>query len=147
MARVKINRTVSRAYARRWADDRVGSVSKEVLIGARAMAPVRTGRLRGSLSITKQSYPLRVTHRVGSRVNYSALVHSGARAHPIRPRSPNGRLVFYWKKVGRVVKTRHVNHPGFTGVKYLTTPLFAVAIPKGFRVRINTTFLGSTYNQ
>ena len=137
MARVDINRTRSRAYARDWAEGKkVDPLSRQILRAARIEAPVETGLLRLSLRITKSKNPLRITHRVGSRISYARLVHGGARPHRITPRNPNGFLIFFWKKVGRRVKLREVNHPGFKGVKYLQKPLVQYGTAAGFKVVI-----------
>lgn len=135
MARVNINRTRSRLYARDYAEEHlVGPLARDILQGARREVPVRTGLLRISLSDTKEQFTLGVTHRVGSRVSYAYLVHGGARAHRIVPRHPGGRLTFYWKKVGRWVALKSVNHPGFKGVSYLQRPLVVYGNAARFRV-------------
>lgn len=136
MARVKINRTRSRAYARDWAEARIDPVTTKIQLTAKAMVPVKTGLLRLMIVKTKSRSPLRVSHRVGSRVNYSLMIHRGARPHEIVPRRKGGRLVFFWRKVGRVVSLPSVNHPGFQGTNYLTAPLVAHATAAGFRVVI-----------
>lgn len=135
MARVNINRTRSRLYARDYAEEHlVGPLARNILQAARREAPVRTGLLRVSLSDTREFTTLRVTHRVGTRVNYAYLVHGGARAHRIVPRRPGGRLMFFWKKVGRWVSLASVNHPGFKGTPYLQRPLVVYGNAARFRV-------------
>lgn len=137
MARVKINRTRAREYARNWADNNhVKPLAEEILPASRREAPVLTGALRTSLTMSVTHLSLRVTRRVGTRLNYAYLVHGGAKAHRITPRSPNGRLVFFWKKVGRVVSLKQVNHPGFKGVPYLQRPLVAYGTARRFKVII-----------
>lgn len=134
MARVKINRTRSRAYARDWAAERVDPLCRKIELTAKAMVPVKSGLLRLSITTTKSSMPTRITRRVGSRRGYALLVHRGAKPHRIMPRGKGGRLVFFWRKVGRTVSLPSVNHPGFQGTRYLTTPLVAYATEAGFRV-------------
>lgn len=49
---------------------------------------------------------------------YAASIDSGARAHPIYARRAP-LLRFYWKKKGRWVSTKKVNHPGNRPYKFL----------------------------
>jgi len=137
MAKVRINRTRSRAYARDWAEsNKVGPLSTLITNAARMGAPVLTGALRSSIRDDKKQTALEVRHRIGSRLNYAYLIHVGARPHLIKPRNPKGRLVFFWRKVGRVVSLRSVNHPGFKGVPYLQRPLVEFGTSAGFKVII-----------
>lgn len=143
MARVNINRTKSRAYARDWAEEKyVEPLSRRVLIDAKALAQVKTGYMRSQLRVTKRRFPLELIHRVGTPAPYAVFPHSGTRPHPIVPRRLNGRLVFFWAKVGRRVSLEMVNHPGSKGSRFLTGPLFAHGIPMGFRVVIRTGYTG-----
>lgn len=137
MARVNINRTRSRAYARDWADDKlVQPLARSILFAAIREVPVLTGTLRSSLNMQIELSPLHVTRRVGSRINYSYLVHGGAKPHLIRPRRPGGRLRFYWKRIGRRVSLPKVNHPGFKGTRYLQDPLVRYGTQHRFKVII-----------
>lgn len=84
---------------------------------------------------------------VGSDVSYARIVHNGAEAHIIRPRAlatgieglygSGGSLRFYWRKVGKYVAFRKVNHPGQRGKFFLTRPLEVAGRRYGFKV---TTF-------
>lgn len=137
MAKVNINRARSRMYARDWADDKlVQPLAREILFAAISQAPVLTGLLRSSLNMQIELSPLRVIRRVGSRVNYSYLVHGGAKPHLILPRRPDGRLKFYWKRIGRWMSLPSVNHPGFEGVHYLQDPLLEYGTARRFKVII-----------
>lgn len=136
MARVKINRTKSRAYARDWAADKVDPLCRQIELTAKAMVPVKTGALRMSITTTRSQGPTRITRRVGSRNGHALVIHRGAKPHRIVPRNRGGRLVFFWKKIGRRVSLPSVNHPGFDGTRYLTTPLVAYATAAGFRVTL-----------
>lgn len=116
------------------------------------MAPVRKpnennrpgGRLRASIGTKITPRVTTVTARVGSKVKYALVVHTGAAAHIIRPRKKRV-LSFKWKKAaphlvtkkgpyrGRVALLK-VNHPGMKGVPYLTQPLRITGEGMGFRV-------------
>lgn len=137
MARVNINRTRSRMYARDWADERlVAPLTRDILNGARRLAPVKTGALRASLMQEAEWSPLSVRRRVVARRNYAYLVHGGAKPHKIRPRRPGGRLTFFWRKVGKWVNLAAVNHPGFKGIPYLQRPLVEYGTARRFKVII-----------
>lgn len=86
------------------------------------------------ISVTQITGPTSVTGEVGSNVRHALVAHEGARPHPIFPRSPGGRLRFYWTRLGRWVSLPAVNHPGMEGVPYLTTPLLLIATARGYRV-------------
>lgn len=77
-----------------------------------------------------------VTGQVGSELRHALVAHAGARPHTIRPRSPGGRLVFYWPRVGKVVSFPRVSHPGMEGTQYLTIPLLVFGHQRGFLVTI-----------
>lgn len=137
MARVNINRTRARHYARDWADDHhVAPLTRQIMVAAKREAPVKTGALRAAIGQEVEYSPLKVLRRVVARRNYSYLVHGGAKPHEIRPRRPNGRLKFFWRKVGKWVSLRSVNHPGFKGVPYLQRPLVQYGTARGFKVII-----------
>lgn len=53
--------------------------------------------------------------------------HEGTEPHPIDSRSGGPPLVFYWPKIGRVVVTRHVNHPGTKPNRFLVNALRVIA--------------------
>lgn len=57
---------------------------------------------------------------------YSTYVHEptgmfkeGGSRYPIRPKSPNGRLVFFWKRLGRWVTRYSVMHTGSPADRFL----------------------------
>lgn len=74
--------------------------------------------------------------RVGSGLHYAYFVETGAKPHIIMPRRPDGWLRFYWRKVGKVVTFRKVNHPGQKGKHYLRDALIEVAGRRRFKVFI-----------
>jgi hypothetical protein len=120
----------------------VTKVVREIKDGAEAIlsfGPYTNGRLKRGLE-TRISYgPYIVEGRVGIsgvRYPYAASVEGGAKAHriPLVPKGPNSWLVFYWRKVGRVVAFKQVKHPGQTGKAYLRIPLLVVAPKYNMRV-------------
>jgi hypothetical protein len=58
----------------------------------------------------------------GSMTGYGWYHHEGAGPHVIRARQAK-MLRFYWRRAGRVVIFRQVNHPGNPAQKYLTRAL------------------------
>lgn len=78
---------------------------------ARALAPVRTGRLKASIhpDPVRRTGPWAIDTGVSADAPYAAPVHEGARPHVIRPR--NARALRF-EVEGRVVFARRVNHPG-----------------------------------
>lgn len=79
----------------------------------------RSGLMRAAVS--QRGAPGNVFEVNGNRltvgIDYGAVPHAryqleGSLPHVIRPRKPGGRLVFFWKKLGRMVFLRKVNHPG-----------------------------------
>jgi hypothetical protein len=96
----------------------------------------KTGRLAQSIYGTTRTNANSITGRVGSRLSYAASVEDGAKRHFIRPRNPDGWLVFFWDKKGRWVRTKRVNHPGQKGKHYLRDALIRTGRRRGFRVII-----------
>jgi len=141
-SRVRINSVRTRKYVLDWAEqNHVAPLAREVVTDAKALAQRRSGYMRSQIRTwnkTRTAWTL--TYRVGTPAPYAIFPHSGTKDHPIDPRTANGRLVFFWAKVGRVVSLRHVNHPGSKGSFFLTGPLFARGIPRRFKVVVRTTF-------
>jgi hypothetical protein len=100
---------------------------------AKRTVRVDTGRLRASINTKLTIRVWVVKGRVGSRVKYSLVEHGGAKKHTIRA-TKGQYMKFYWKKAGRVVWFRTVNHPGTSGSFYLTTPMIRNLPGMGFRV-------------
>ena len=96
----------------------------------------RTQRLKDSIYGTLRSTPEGFVGQVGSHLSYAASVEGGARAHIIRPRTPDGWLAFYWERGGRYVVTKRVSHPGQRGKHYLRDALLRTAKRRNFRVTI-----------
>lgn len=79
----------------------------------------RTGMMKTAVS--KRGAPGNVFEVSDSKltvgIDYNAVPWAkyqleGSLAHEIRPRKPGGLLVFFWKKLGKVVYLRRVSHPG-----------------------------------
>lgn len=90
--------------------------SNQILAEMEARVPVDSGRLRASLQIKVQ------TDRViiGPDENiapYAGYVEFGTKPHVIRPKTPNGVLVF--KMNGTTVYAKKVNHPGTKAQPYV----------------------------
>lgn len=64
---------------------------------AQRLAPVDTGRLKGSINVAKRG-PLFYT--IGSNVKYARWVDEGTKPHIIRPREKKA-LAFFWPKLVR----------------------------------------------
>lgn len=60
--------------------------------------------------------------RVISATEHAVFVHEGTPPHVIRPRRAK-KLVFFWRKAGRVVYAKSVRHPGTQGNPYLVKAL------------------------
>lgn len=86
---------------------------------ARALAPVRTGRLKASIKPdpVRRVGPWSIETGVSALAPYAAPVHEGARPHVIRPR--HARALHLEPEGGRVVFARKVNHPGNRPNKFL----------------------------
>lgn len=97
-----------------------------------ATGPYIEGKLVTGLESRITYGPEVVVGRVGisgRRFPYAASVEGGAQRHfiPLVPKGKGKWLVFYWRKVGRTVFFKQVNHPGQRGKGYLRKPLVLVA--------------------
>lgn len=83
----------------------------------------RPGTLRDSI-VTRlvKGGRFGVTVLVGSEDPIALIHHEGTRPHTITARR-RPFLVFYWPKIGAVVRTRSVNHPGTQPNRYLVNAL------------------------
>lgn len=141
MARVELDKEKVRLAAMGPALKLVSRACRIVQSAAKRRVRVDTGRLKTSINtkITMRLYT--INGKVGSRVKYGLVEHQGAKRHAIRP--VRGRyLKFYWKKVGKVVWLRRVDHPGTKGSFYLTIPLAAELPKRGFKVTLVGTATG-----
>jgi hypothetical protein len=89
-----------------------------------------TGELSASI-ITRRDRNLRTGDPEGSVITlapHGLMIQKGTKRHTIKPRNPEGRLTFFWAKVGRVVSFKKVTHPGTD-----TNPFMERALIKAFR--------------
>lgn len=63
--------------------------------------------------------------QVGSEDPIALIHHEGTVPHLIRAKN-KPMLVFFWRKAGRVVRFRQVNHPGTKPNRYLTDSLAVI---------------------
>lgn len=97
-----------------------------VLDRARALVPVQTGRLKGSLRINRtMGVGGTYGYQVGSSVSYALMVHEGTRPHLIHPRF---RRTLRFREGGRTIYATVVMHPGTRPHHYLTDALASEGI-------------------
>lgn len=139
MARLVFKPGEPEAFANKEAKKLVESTLRAVTVQARQNAPggsYSTGRLKGSIfwGLTSETRD-GVVGVSGSPLVYANSVHGGQPARTIVPvRKP--RLVFFWRRTGRIEKRLRVSHPGTRAQPYLTDALIKVAPARGFRVVI-----------
>lgn len=100
---------------------------------AKRVAPKRTGKLSRSITMKRRVTSKWISITVGSKLQYAATQHEGARRHDIRARRVR-LLKFYWEREGRWFVGPVVNHPGSKGNEYLWRPLARIAPRRGFIV-------------
>lgn len=145
MSRVRLNQAEVLRTPRRAALPLVVGVTRQVLSGAKALAPRGTHmsgndtrrpgqHLSASINASTRATNDLVMSRVGSTNSYAATAHQGSKPHIIR-RTSGGLLKFRWvrgnfllERRGRRGRTyfyfRFVKHPGNKRpTRYLTTPL------------------------
>jgi len=97
--------------------------AQRITAEARAMAPVKTGKLQGSIH-AKWASPMRV--EIGPEVIYGPYQEFGTGSrgefpgapYEIKPKKPGGKLVFKTKD-GKTIVTRRVMHPGVKAQPYM----------------------------
>jgi HK97 gp10 family phage protein len=87
--------------------------ANHILAEMEARVPVKTGRLRTSLSIRVDTD--KVT--IGPDTPYAGYVEFGTKPHQIRPKKPGGVLMFTMG--GQKVFARSVQHPGTRAQPYV----------------------------
>lgn len=96
-------------------------LARETRFRQRAMVGKRSGLLAQSITIGDRGHwvgGIQTTvgagagQRQSGHKGYAMANDQGARPHFIRPKRAGGVLVFYWAKVGRVVRLPSVFHPG-----------------------------------
>jgi len=124
VARIVIHHLQARSESDAAAFKFVRAVCREIQFQARLdlfQGPYTTGHLARSIKINGPFIEpgQRVIGEVGSDLPYAAVVEKGARRHYIFPNPPRTHLKFYWRRVGKVVYRRLVDHPGMRGKGYL----------------------------
>ena len=94
-------------------------LAREIVFRQRAMANRRSGFMAGKMHWIRKNYASGIGFWAGSNAPYTLYPDQGTKPHPIYPKKPGGRLVFFWPKVGHVVILRSVQHPGNRGSKFL----------------------------
>jgi hypothetical protein len=130
MAEIRVNHADAFRFSQFVAEKQIRRALLEMKLDAIATlshGPYSHRVLMHSLDVEVRLEPQGVEGKLGSKLPYAASVEAGARPHYIFPNPnvghPNTRLVFYWRKVGRVVKLPFVYHPGQPGKAYLRGPL------------------------
>jgi hypothetical protein len=159
MAEVRLSKFAMRKRATQEAMNILGRVLAEVYFDAyqiTSTGPYATGKLAQSLRIEGPNpIGFRVEGSVGSPLPYANSVHSGAKVHPIFPKSAVGlyrfgdrgrpQLKFFWKRIGKVVYLPPIpgarsrigrSHPGQKGKRFLTDPLERVG--RRYNLRVTT---------
>lgn len=137
-SRVQLNdaevRRVSLMYARSETRACTAAVNRRARSNAPG-GPYSTGRLKGSINWSIRTVGQTVIGTSGSDLVYAFSVHDGQPPRRIVARRAKN-LVFYWRRVGRVVHRRSVNHPGTAPQPYLVQALLTEAPKYGFKVTI-----------
>jgi hypothetical protein len=136
MARLQFKPGAVRTFATTQARKEVRACTAAVNRRARRNAPggpYSTGRLKQSINWSVQTAGWNIRGRSGSDLIYAYSVHEGQPARVITAkRKPH--LVFYWRRVGRIVRRFSVNHPGTAPQPYLVQALLTEAPLYGFKV-------------
>lgn len=109
----------------------VNRTTRRVFNRSQVLCPVDTGLLRASGRFSVALGASQVTGQIVYDTEYAAAVHNGRRALTIRAR---GRKSMRFVVDGQVIFARAVRQPARAGRPYLSSALFQVAVPAGFRV-------------
>lgn len=138
MARLQFKPGAVRAFATTQARKEVRACTAAINRKARSNAPggpYSTGRLKASIHWSVQTAGWNVRGRSGTELIYAMSVHEGQPARRIVARR-KPHLVFFWRRVGRVVRRYSVNHPGTAPQPFLIQALLTEAPKYGFKVVI-----------
>lgn len=95
---------------------------------AKLYAPVRSGRLRGSITgITVSGAPLTVDAVVGADTDYALYVHEGTKPRVIEPKNGHSYVTFFVG--GRKYTANKVNFPGTKAHPFLRRAMEEVMAP------------------
>jgi hypothetical protein len=102
---------------------RMHRLTEDVADDARRACPEDTGALVGSIHTQYVS----ATHsRVWVGTDHWWPTEYGSHPHEIRPKAPDGWLVFWWEREGRWVKTKLVHHPGTPAQPFMRPALLRI---------------------
>lgn len=143
MARIRLDRAALNRTLERASRTELREASRQVVARAKVLAPVRTGRLRGSIRAEPpRFFSLRGSVKVGSDLEYAGFVNDGTPRHFIRPRggrsargNPKRPGMLKFTVGGRVVYARVVDHPGTKPNPFLDRALREVAAARGYSFR------------
>jgi hypothetical protein len=107
--------------------------AEKVAAHARLLAPkpgqgrgYATGELAGSIRSSAVTVGRKGPEStVSAGTDHAVFVHDGTEPHTIKPRFAK-KLVFFWRKAGRVVSRNSVHHPGTPANPFLSKALQAV---------------------
>lgn len=116
--RIELDNAEVLAVAMGQASPMVASTTRRVLNRAEVLAPVDTGNMRGSHSMTMQVTKTSCVGRVEVGANYAEMVHNGTAPHRIEAKRANA-LAFRWGRMGgvQVIVPRPGKAKGPTGLR------------------------------
>lgn len=132
MARIQINRSEMRAVVNNFAARNTEQVADQVVSRAKVLAPVDTGRLRGSIKKRRKFTVRGPGWEVFTNVEYAPYVENGTRPHIIRPRT---KKALRFRVGGQTVFATIVHHPGTKAQPFLSRAVREVGIRNGYNVR------------
>lgn len=147
MARIRLDRAALNRTLTNASRTELKEAARQVVNRARVLAPVRSGRLRGSIRAEPpRIFSLRGSVKVGSDLEYAGFVNDGTRRHFIYPkprgrgaRSGSGRPgMLKFKVGGRTVFAKVVDHPGTEPNPFLDRALREVAAARGYSYRVRS---------
>ena len=134
---VDVDQKKLRAFVETDGAELVRDTTQRVANYAKALAPVDTGRLRGSIRTRVETRGLRVTGTVAATARHAVWVHEGTGLYGPRHRyitPKHGRYLVFPGRSGRTVFARRV--AGMRPRRFLVAALRRGA--DGWRLRINT---------
>lgn len=132
MARFQLDRAATERYLNTAAFGLVSRATRGVENRAKQLVSVDTGETRASIqSGIHKVTRYKIIGRVGSRLAKAHYIHEGTRAHVIRPRR---KKALKFTSGGVTYIRAVVRHPGIGATPFLTTALYEVCVPLGFKV-------------
>ena len=87
-------------------------LGRRYVVLARDEAPEKTGAFKKGIRFRTFMRGDRVGFTVSTPQPLGKWIIEGTKPHEITPKGPGYPLRFFWEKLGKVVYTYHVNHPG-----------------------------------